>query len=161
MNRSRFSFLPLAIAVLAVLPGSACHSRSDSESSIRPDQVHLLGVKFGLPTDAKEVKIYEEGDRDKYQAMRFDSSLQNARAFAAKLTGNAPRKGAWSFNSDFNESWGPSEDVLSRVEGSTTKTPAGNRIAIMIHRLPNNQARVWLEIFETDFGPEAAQGGMG
>ena len=86
---------------------------------------------------------------DAYQAVRFDSSLQNARAFATKLTGNVPRNGDWSFNSDFNESWGPSEDVLRRVEGSTTRTPAGNSVTIVIHPLPNNQARVWLEMFET------------
>ena len=136
----------LFVFVTAMIGTSACNRQNETRT-VRGREVHLLHSSVALPLDATSIYLEEGGALDAYQAVRFDTSLKNARMFTTELTGSEPRLDTWSFPSTFSAEWWVNDS--KKAEGSTTHTSQGNRITVIIDSISGERARVWVEIFET------------
>lgn len=141
----RFGLLSFALPVLAAVSTAGCRGGADAGKAVLPNEVDLLDTSLGLPTDATGINIHEEGRSDRYQAIRFDTGMANARVFVTKLTGTAPHSGTWMLGG-LDENWWVKGD-MQHAEGAEATTPKGS-ITVILQPLPHGRARVWLEIFE-------------
>jgi len=140
-----FGPLSFTLAVLAAVSTAGCRGGADAGKAVLPNEVDLLDTSLRLPTDATGINIHEEGRSDRYQAIRFDTRMANARVFVTKLTGTAPHSGTWMLGG-LDENWWVKGD-MQHAEGAQATTPTGS-ITVILQPLPHGRARVWLEIFE-------------
>lgn len=113
----------------------------------RVDQEHVSQVKLiqdgvSLPKGARELYLYDHDGLEDLQKIRFDSSLNDARDFAADLLGVPAKKGydpVIEFHGPQVDWW--IKDFPSEAEGGeVNSTQITKKVVIVAH---GDTARVW------------------